>query len=290
MAQLLNPQNLKLLYDTVSHRRKERFEIILEPLQSVLQLAFLSFCPDGSKITIYKNQLKIQLPNYTQPLVRWYQNDNKEDLFYLFYVCKRFSHFYSFTKQFKNDETNLYDLLIQLAKDGLDTLIRTYGESEKISLLHTLELYKVLLENPNQLNPTTTYDEKETIHSKQREKTEKETVHHTLHNTTQREMKDKQKINTHKKNGSTKHSELIHSDKKDTLDKERKNKQEIENIFVNITNLYKEEHLQMIFHTLVLICQEKETKIREKYMTGLNTLLEPVTSKINKWIHNNIVF
>lgn len=260
MTQLLNPHNLKLLYDTISHRRKERFDIILEPLQSILQVAFLSVCPDGSKLTIHKNLLKIQIPDYTQPFIRWYQNDNKEDLFYLFYVCKRFSHFYSFTKEIKNDETNLYDLLIQLAKEGLETLIRTYGETEKISLLHTLELYKVLLENPNQL-------------------TRSETKHKINSNDNGYQNKKKQE------------NIMYRQDKyKTEKEEETKNKQNIEDIFINITKLYKREHLHSVFNTLVLIHQEKEYKIQEKYMKGINTLLEPVTNKINKWIHNNIVF
>ena len=51
------------LYNFIKgERKKERFDIILEPLQAVTQLALISFCPKGSKLTIsniyflYKNQ------------------------------------------------------------------------------------------------------------------------------------------------------------------------------------------------------------------------------------------
>ena len=41
------------LYNLIKHdKKKERFEIILEPLQAVTQLALLSFSPKGSKLTI----------------------------------------------------------------------------------------------------------------------------------------------------------------------------------------------------------------------------------------------
>ena len=41
-------------------KRKERFDIILDPLQAVLQLALLSFCPKNSKLNIANNILTIQ--------------------------------------------------------------------------------------------------------------------------------------------------------------------------------------------------------------------------------------
>ena len=34
------------------NKRKERFDIILDPLQAVIQLACLRFCPIGTKLSI----------------------------------------------------------------------------------------------------------------------------------------------------------------------------------------------------------------------------------------------
>ena len=38
-------------------KKKERFETILEPLQALVQIAFLSYYPIGSKLTIKNNIL-----------------------------------------------------------------------------------------------------------------------------------------------------------------------------------------------------------------------------------------
>jgi hypothetical protein len=46
----------------------------------------------------------------------------------------------------------LYYLLIDMAKEGINKLIRTYNETDKVSLLHTLQMYKTILDNPDILN------------------------------------------------------------------------------------------------------------------------------------------
>ena len=79
-----------------SEKKKERFDIILEPLQAVTQLALLSFCPKGSKLAIANNMLTIQAPTWGQGLWRSYNNDMNEDLFFLFNAIVRFNRFYSF--------------------------------------------------------------------------------------------------------------------------------------------------------------------------------------------------
>ena len=50
-----------LIYSNLSSSKKERLSTILEPLQSMVQLALLSFSPIGSKLSIYENLLSIQL-------------------------------------------------------------------------------------------------------------------------------------------------------------------------------------------------------------------------------------
>ena len=91
---------INLIYNTVKTKRKrERFETILEPLQAILQIGYLSFAPIGTKLTIQNNILKIQIPNYSQSVVRWYNNDTQEDLFYLFNIFNRFKKFYHFLNE-----------------------------------------------------------------------------------------------------------------------------------------------------------------------------------------------
>lgn len=132
-----------------SKKKKERFETILEPLQAILQIGFLSYFPIGTKIAIQNNILILQPPNYAQSVQRWYNNDTKEDLYYLFSIFTRFKKFYNHlvTSKIKIDN-ELYNLLVELAKTGLNNLIRTYTTTEKTHLLSMLQLYKNMLENP----------------------------------------------------------------------------------------------------------------------------------------------
>ena len=88
---------INFIYSTIrTKRKKERFETILEPLQAILQIGYLSFAPVGTKLTIHNNILQIQNPKYSQPVIRWYNNDTQEDLFYLFNIFYRLKKFYHF--------------------------------------------------------------------------------------------------------------------------------------------------------------------------------------------------
>jgi hypothetical protein len=145
---------MQLLYGALgSRRKKERFETILEPLQAILQIAMLAFYPVGTKITIKNNIMLLQSPNYSQSMARWYNNDTKEDLYFLFNVFHRFKKFYA---HYKTDapesvQHRLYALLIDLSKTGINKLIRTYGQTDKPHILQTLTMYKFILDD--QLSP-----------------------------------------------------------------------------------------------------------------------------------------
>jgi hypothetical protein len=135
---------LHLLYKTISgSKKKERFETILEPLQALIQIGFLSYYPIGTKLTIQNNILYIQAPTYSQSVTRWYNNDTQEDLFYLFNIFCRFKKFYT---DEKTEYSELFTLLIDLAKNGINNLIRTYNQTEKTHVLHTLQMYKNMLD------------------------------------------------------------------------------------------------------------------------------------------------
>lgn len=141
---------INFIYSTLrSKRKKERFETILEPLQAILQISYLSFAPIGTKLTIQNNILQIQIPNYSQSVIRWYNNDTQEDLFYLFNIFYRFKKFYHFlnSSTAPAEHKKLYDILIELAKTGIGNLIRTYSQTDKIHILHTLQMYKAMLES-----------------------------------------------------------------------------------------------------------------------------------------------
>ena len=58
---------LNILYSTLkSKKKKERFETILEPLQAILQIAYLSFAPIGTKLTIQNNVATLKVSDLGQ--------------------------------------------------------------------------------------------------------------------------------------------------------------------------------------------------------------------------------
>ena len=134
-------------YFTSTSRKKEKLDYILEPLQAMTQLCFLAFCPVGSKLTIHDNLLMIQQPGMAQGLIRYFNEDTKDDLYYLFNVFRRFLTYYKHLEEQHNTQHNkLYELIIELATKGLDKLIQTYADSNKVSVLHTLQMYKIMLQ------------------------------------------------------------------------------------------------------------------------------------------------
>ena len=101
--------------------------MILEPFQAIVQLALLSYCPVGSKLSITDNILCIQSPGWSQSIMRSYNADKHDDLVYLFTVIKRFHLFYGSMKSENNNENReLFRRLVAAAKKGLERLIQTY--------------------------------------------------------------------------------------------------------------------------------------------------------------------
>ena len=145
----LEPKNIKNIYDTFKRHSKEKHDMILEPLQVMVQLSLLSFSPIGTKISINNNILTLQLPAVSQGILRWYNCDSKDDLYYLFHAVRRFHKWY------RNRNTIIFQYILILAKKGLETLIKTYTNSNKDSITHMLILYKALLD----VNTSDIFDE-----------------------------------------------------------------------------------------------------------------------------------
>ncbi len=124
---------------------KERTDMILEPLQVMIQLGILSFCPVGTKLSISDNILHLQEPSLYQGMLRWYMNDNKDDLYYLFQAIRRYYLWYN------PREKEVFKRILQVAMNGIERLIETYDNSEKLSIKQTLNLYTNILslETPN---------------------------------------------------------------------------------------------------------------------------------------------
>ena len=143
-------EGIKALYQVMrSDRRKERYEMILEPFQAIVQLSLLSFCPVGSRLAISNNLLSIQTPSFTTSITRSYYQDCRDDLVYLFSVITRFHKFYSYMVEMGGEPARLYSLLIDLGKIGLEKIVQTYANSGHGSLIQQLKMYKAMLEHPD---------------------------------------------------------------------------------------------------------------------------------------------
>jgi hypothetical protein len=296
-------QAINLLIGNFSGKKpKERFETILEPLQAILQIACLAYFPVGSKLSIHNNILFIQNAGYAQNVKRWYYNDKKEDLFYLYNVFSRFSKFYknildphasSVTgataatafKTNNKDQSNssvivnsqLFSLLHDLAKTGINNLIRTYNQTEKTHILHTLQMYKGMLDSPELVRKLTNCggsgSGNDSMNKIVRSQTLSDDADHYANN-------DKEL--SHKKNNANS-GHLIPID--NLLEQSTSN---VDSIFINITELYTQDDFDIIYHTLMKI--QNDPQYYMNYVDGLNKILEPINIRIKKWIDDNIVF
>ena len=214
---VLAPVELELLK---GKNNKEQVDLILEPLQVMINLAILGFCPIGTKINIHENMLYLHQPTLTQGLWRWWEGDSKDDLYYLFHAIRRYYKWY------KNKDNEIYNYILELAKEGIKNLIKTYQKADKKSILHTLSLYNNILD-----------------------------------------------LDT---------PDLFKTDRDDT------ECITIDNVFKNITSLYDQKILVIIFSLLKLMKEENNQIYIDHYIDGLHTLLKPTNLKIRNWIQSNL--
>jgi hypothetical protein len=126
-------------------QQKERQDLILEPLQVMIQLSLVSFCPVGTKVSISNNILHIQKPTISQGVVRWWYGDNKDDLYYLFHAIRRYYLWY------KSSDNPIYKYILTNAIKGIDSLINTYKNIKELTTITTtLQMYKNILDLENE--------------------------------------------------------------------------------------------------------------------------------------------
>lgn len=145
------PASLSSLYQSFSSTKtKDKVNMILEPLQAMIQLALLSICPIGTKLRIQENILQLQSPTIIQPIARWYYEDKKDDVYFLYGVIKRYLKWYNPQINKKSPMTaELYQLVTNMAIQGLDQLFKTYSSSDSNTVIHVIQMYKNLLEHNN---------------------------------------------------------------------------------------------------------------------------------------------
>ena len=251
----------QILYKTVaSRRKKERFETILEPLQAILQIALLAFYPVGTKLTIQNNIMTLQPPTYSQSMARWYNNDTKEDLYFLFNVFHRFKKFYAHYKADAPDSVQhrLYALLIDLSKPGINKLIRTYGQTDKPHILQTLTMYKFILDD--QLSPDLM-----TL------QTQTSTTSTTATSSKPYKMKP-----------------VLNDDDDPKLSEMTSSNNTVDDIFVTIVDVYTPELQNIMYHTLLLMRNNEPNY--QSYADGLNRIMDPTCVQLKKWIDEHIVY
>jgi hypothetical protein len=260
---------------------RERFETILEPLQSLLQIGFLAFYPIGSKLAIHNNILTVQEPGYTQNMRRWYNNDKKEDVFYLYNVFSRFNKFYktvltSGGSGSSGENAALFALLNELAKTGINNLTRTYNHSDKIHILHTLQMYKGMLDNPELVRRLAKTDDGAGAVASAAVDDDADSEN------------DLQRQFPLKRISSSPPLRPIASTTTTSIPIDSLVDNNIDTIFVKITDLYSQEDYTIIYNTLIKI--QSDPQYYMNYIEGLNKILEPVNIRIKKWIDDNIVF
>ena len=130
----------KNIMEMLRTKEKERADLILEPMQVMIQLALLAHSPIGTKISVSNNILSIQPPSMTQGAYRWWNNDNKDDLYYLFHAIRRYYKWY------KSQKDEVYQYILTWAVKGLDKLSETYNKADKNNIRHTLALYRNVLD------------------------------------------------------------------------------------------------------------------------------------------------
>lgn len=151
----INPaQSIQNLYHAInsimSAKPKDKVDMILEPLQSMIQLSLLSTCPIGTKLHIEENILYLQAPNLIQPVARWYHSDKKDDLYFLYSVIKRFIKWYHPANNKKSPlSLELYQLISSMSIEGLTILFKTYSSCDSNSVIQVIQMYKNLLEFNN---------------------------------------------------------------------------------------------------------------------------------------------
>ncbi len=280
----MNGSNLRRMQSTLSFiagqmkKPRERFETILEPLQALLQIGFLAFYPIGSKLAIHNNILTIQAPGYTQHVRRWYNNDKKEDVFYLYNVFSRFNKFYktvlagSGGSGAMTENAALFSLLNELAKIGINNLIRTYNQTDKIHILHTLQMYKGMLDNPELVRR---------ISNRPDDAVAAVAASASAAHAADDELPRQYPMKTLTSSASSA-SSSDHHPVDSVIDTN------VDLIFIKITDLYSQEDYTIIYHTLLKI--QNDTQYYLNYIEGLNKILEPVNIRIKKWIDDNIVF
>lgn len=275
-----------------NNTRKEKLDFVLEPLQAMTQLAFLSFSPVGTKLTIHDNLLCIQMPTLSQGFIRYWNEDTKDDLYFLLNVFRRFLIYYDFLK---TDFPELYRLLIHYGQRGLDKLIQTYANADKVSLLHSLKMYKLILKNSEffeSLNNEYYENDKAKSHKQRKKKHTESSEGNSDSDDSNNDVKSVASVSSKKTTRDESYESRLFlnwfTQMEDENDSRVVESQMInfDNVFKQIVEIYNYEYLKFYESTLKTVMLNP-TNINNT-INGVELILKPVNEKIKKWINEHI--
>lgn len=112
--------------------------MILDPLTTMFRLSMLSFKPQGTKLSVYKNTMNYVEPGAFQGVYRWTFGEGRDDLHNIYRPIQKFLHWYT-------REDKAIQKLIDFSIKGLATLSKSYAQDSIIH--HSIKLYILMLEN-----------------------------------------------------------------------------------------------------------------------------------------------
>jgi hypothetical protein len=340
-------------------KQKDKIDMILEPLQAMIQLALLSVCPIGTKITIQENILYIQHPSIIQPISRWYKSDKKDDLLFLFQVIRRFVKWYNPLNKIFNIYTGNTTSTISQNDKSISSNSNTstpnttpiHSSVNKSQNFQNTQLQNsknkkgnqngninsnnitpscsplVLSANHSNINEINTISLDSSIstltsnlnNNENNEYTKQEDDYYI--NTTNKNYKYNNSIsvelyklivnmaikgldNLLKTYGSSENNTIIQViymyknllQTNDNVDVDKifsengEKSINMDEIFINITKLYDNTLLNMIYNTLLIINREIDENNIINFIDGLNLLMSKNNNLIQSWIKVNLVF
>jgi len=124
---------IKSVYNKFINNNSVSELFLLEPMSTIIRLAMLTFCENGSKIAIYNNKIYVQEPNYFQPLLRKIYGSNRSELSHLLRpIAISKSKYDKKEKSIKN--------IFKFAVKGLKKLKISYNNETNMTC-HCLQLY-----------------------------------------------------------------------------------------------------------------------------------------------------
>lgn len=276
MEYINGANTVKNMMNMFSQKHKERTDMILEPLQAMIQLSLLPYSPPGTKLAIQNNILILHPPSFTQGFFRWYAGDGKDDLYYLFHVFRRFILWYSSNNLKNSIDKKLYTIILNNAFHGIDCLMKTYKTSEMGSLFHVLQMYKTFLQKPYY------FLEQPILKTNTRKRRSLSLGNCEIEESQQAESEtsDNDKATSY---SSPTRSPMLHSPSKEVQSIN------IDMIFIQSKQLYS-QHVKTILVEIFSELQSAETRDYPALINGMNKILYPITRQIQPWIKQKLVF